>query len=371
MPHRELQLIVDAGGRVQARRENGVEEESELALTPLHRNLISLFDDWLRSDSKNPRITRREELETLGSLLYATLLNGRVGGLFERSVKEATTEDRLRVQLVFGSDDTLPLARIPWEFLYYPDTRATKGFFFLAHPALILARYIPLSTPRPPLRVGRGGLKFLTVLSQPAGERPVMGRPVLDEIRRLCVERGLQQETLEDPTIERFRAALKRVQPHVLHFVGHGQYEQQHREGTIALLGRNGEAVWVTDDTFAEYFRNWVPRLVVLHACEGGHVDLSSNFAGLAPQLIRMKVPAVVAMQYPISNQTGLAFIRSFYDSLGNGEPVDNACHDARQAITLDNPRAYSSRDFGAPVLYMNSRDGKIIISKKAAVPGS
>src|SRR5205823_2530038 len=94
--------------------------------------------------------------------------------------------------------------------------------------------------------------------------------------------------------------------------------------------------------------------------CEGGAVDFDANYAGLAPQLVRAGIQAVVAMQYPISNNAAIIFSRAFYRAMAKGEPVDIAVQTGRYRITTSISKAYDSRVFGIPVLYMRSRDGVI-----------
>jgi CHAT domain-containing protein len=103
-----------------------------------------------------------------------------------------------------------------------------------------------------------------------------------------------------------------------------------------------------------------IPRLVFLHLCESATVDSTANFAGLAPQLIQAGVQAVVAMQYPITNRAAISFSRGFYRELAKGRAVDEAVQEGRWRITMDE-NAQASPSFGAPVLYMRSRDGIIL----------
>jgi hypothetical protein len=353
MAYVELQIIVEGNRRVRARKQGGGEVSGEFRFSPLHKDLIAIFDRWLREK----KISRRQELAGLGSLLYQSLFDDEVGRFFKQSLDSVTGSDRLRLQLVFHQP-AADLAGVSWEFLYYPDRETERGFFLATHPKLVLSRYIPLAVDRPDLGTYEA-LCFLVVVSQPQGVGPVIAPPVVEEIENLSAAHRITVRLLENPAIDEFIEAIEHDQPHILHFMGHGKFEG---EGSIALRQYDeSTAAWVTDSTFAEYFQRFQPRLVVLHACQGGEVDFTNNFSGLAPQLIRMQVPAVVAMQYPISNAAAIRFSRAFYRALTRGEPVDGAVQEGRLQITLGDPNAYSSRDFGTPVLYMNSRDGLIM----------
>ena len=94
-----------------------------------------------------------------------------------------------------------------------------------------------------------------------------------------------------------------------------------------------------------------LPRVVVLHACEGATADFALSYAGLAPQLVRAGVRAVVAMQYPVTNATAIAFSTAFCKQLARRRPLDEAVQECRWLIggqggDLD-PRL-----LGVPVLY-------------------
>jgi len=90
-------------------------------------------------------------------------------------------------------------------------------------------------------------------------------------------------------------------------------------------------------------------------------VDLQANFAGLAPQLIRANVQAVVAMQYPITQLAAMMFSTRFYRQLLRGDPVDHAVQISRWRMSLAvDDKTILLRDFGTPVLYMRSHDGVI-----------
>jgi pyruvate/2-oxoglutarate dehydrogenase complex dihydrolipoamide acyltransferase (E2) component len=78
-------------------------------------------------------------------------------------------------------------------------------------------------------------------------------------------------------------------------------------------------------------------------------------FSGTAATLVRRGIPAVVAMQYQITDEAAIEFSRAFYEALADGWPVDAAVTDARVAVSMD-----SMLEWGTPVLYMRSPDGRL-----------
>ena len=101
--------------------------------------------------------------------------------------------------------------------------------------------------------------------------------------------------------------------------------------------------------------RNQPLRLVVLNACEGARGGKRDIFSSTASILIEQGVPAVLAMQYEISDKAAVEFSRSFYEAIADGWPVDAATSEARMAIRLE---AGNSFEWGTPVLFMRAPDG-------------
>ena len=51
--------------------------------------------------------------------------------------------------------------------------------------------------------------------------------------------------------------------------------------------------------------------------------------------LARWGLPAVLAMQYEITDQAAVEFTRAFYEALSEQQPVDAALASARKAINM------------------------------------
>jgi hypothetical protein len=79
----------------------------------------------------------------------------------------------------------------------------------------------------------------------------------------------------------------------------------------------------------------------VLNACEGARAPADPTrptFAGVATCLVDEGVPAVVAMQFPISDRAASAFGLGLHRALADGEDVARAVVAGRQAIRDDIP---------------------------------
>lgn len=359
MAGRELTIVVQDEHTLSARSDSGREVTAGYSLSPWERDLIRVFQHWLARN----KISEIEELEVLGGLLYRTLFSGEVGSLFEQERNQLQPGDRLRLQLTF-QQAAADMAGYPWEFLYLPDTETRAGTFLAVDPDLVLSRYLPLNAPRERLVPPDPPLRLLLVVSEPKDGTlaPVLSGPVVDAIKRLAQKYPIEVRRLDAPTIDNFLDTIEETKAHVVHFVGHGSYDEVRQRGQIALLDDDEIGVaWVPDKRFADYFRQMraVPRLIFLHNCEGAVNDATAKFSGLAPQLIRADVQAVVAMQYPITNRAAIDFSRAFYRQLARGRPVDDALQAGRGRM-IGSQLYFNNRVFGTPVLYMRGRDGLI-----------
>ena len=160
--------------------------------------------------------------------------------------------------------------------------------------------------------------------------------------------------------------ALAQSRPHLVHFVGHGDYNEREATGRVALVSVDGNAKWVTAEALSGLLRKAKasPRVVVLHSCEGGAVDSSVSFAGTAPQLVRDGVPCVVAMQYTVTPLTATAFAQAFYDALAEGLAVDEAVQRGRWDIAGALASDQDPRLLGIPVVYLQSLNGVLLAAQ-------
>lgn len=145
----------------------------------------------------------------------------------------------------------------------------------------------------------------------------------------------------------------------ILHFSGHGGFADG--QGHIALSDARGNPDWVDGQTLSWLVGNHTSlKLVVLNGCRTGLVSDGLAFRGLAPQLVRRGIPAVVAMQYPLSDEIAGTFARDFYRQLCTGEnvgQVDLAVTHARNMLGVLYP---GDRGWAAPVLYTHALEGTI-----------
>jgi len=326
------------------------------------------FDEWelkdrlqaleialLRSGGTRRRIASPEEhtVQDFGRGLFESLLVGDVRTRYEMSLSEARRQGKgLRLKLRIQPSE---LAVLPWEFLY--DTERDRYPSLSSNTPLV--RYLDLPQPVEPLRVSPP-LRVLGMVTSPLGLDPLdveHEKRLVEEAIRGLRERGLLELTwLEGQTWRHLQRAMRRGPWHIFHFVGHGGFDAATEEGAIALSNDAGHMHLLRATGLAELLDDHYPlRLVFLNSCEGARGSESDAFSSTAATLVRRGVPAVVAMQYEITDRAAIEFSRDFYEALADSLPVDAAVTEARAAVSMD-----SMLEWGTPVLYMHSPDGRI-----------
>src|SRR5262249_12871629 len=105
-------------------------------------------------------------------------------------------------------------------------------------------------------------------------------------------------------------------------------------------------------------------RLVVLNACQTARVDDADPYSGMAQGLIQQEAAAVVAMQFPISDDAAIVFTREFYGAVADGEPLDQAMASARKALLADHSAVWPPPVFfpggGAGGVFARFREPKL-----------
>jgi hypothetical protein len=140
--------------------------------------------------------------------------------------------------------------------------------------------------------------------------------------------------------------------------MGHGGFDTNADEGFLALADEEGDAQLIGATRLARLLADHPPlRLALLNACEGARGSQRDLFASTAATLVRRGLPAVLAMQYEITDEAAVDFAHAFYEALADGQPVDAAVTEARKAVSI---AVNNSFEWGVPVLYMHAPDGML-----------
>ncbi len=316
---------------------------------------IGRFQPEPSEDTHRKRLEQFHAVRRFGGGLYQAVFCEGVGERFRASLDEAAREAAgLRIRLRLA--DAPELTDLPWEFLYDP---SLNRFFCLARETP-LVRYLDLPARVRPLAV-QPPLRVLVVISSPT-DYPRLD--VAQEWQRLdsalleLQEDGrVHLDRLEEATLAALQRRLRRNEYHVFHFVGHGGFDDRTQDGVLIMEDETERGRPVSAQHLGFLLHNHPSlRLAILNACEGGRTSRTDPFAGTAPRLIQQGIPAVIAMQFEITDQAAIALAHEFYGAVADGFPLDAALAEARLAI-LDQS---SGVEWATPVLYMRAASGEV-----------
>jgi CHAT domain/Tetratricopeptide repeat len=356
----------DAGYRVQVLRSpagDGQLAVFDAPFTDLELENFALKVGRFRARTRRVEAAPVAAAKDVGSRLYNAVFADKVRECLRRSIDHAREENaQLRIRLRLS--DCPELANLPWEMLY---DQGDDWFIALSNMTPVV-RYIQLPDPPRALRVALP-LKVLVIRSEPADcpelDLEAEWAHVAEALSGLTDARAIAFTELASPTMADLRRALMRDSFHVLHYMGHGGFDEQNG-GVLLFTDQTGHSVPVTAGDLGVLLRDHTSmRLAVLNACEGARTDPADPFAGVADTLVRRGIPAVVAMQFEFSDDAAIEFAPALYGALAAGLPVDAAVGEARKAVYTVSPLEWAT-----PVLYLRAADGQLFdITQDTAPP--
>jgi len=97
-------------------------------------------------------------------------------------------------------------------------------------------------------------------------------------------------------------------------------------------------------------------RRDVVNSCEGPRTGLTDPYAGTAQTLVQQGVPAVIAMQFEITDQAAIDFSNRFDAAIADSYPVEAATAEARKTVK-NGPNPV---EWATPVFYLRAPDGHL-----------
>jgi formylglycine-generating enzyme required for sulfatase activity len=313
-----------------------------------------LLHDLRYSGSRQTQATTLDP-QAFGARLYAALFPGSIDSLLRRSLDAVERGDEgLRIRLRLN--DVPELADLPWEFLYAPD--------LARFPALSgnspIVRYVEQDRPPTTLETSPP-LTLLALIANPGGEVELLNvEQEWTNLQQALVHAQasgrIHLERLPSPTLAALQDRLRTGPVHMLHFIGHGYFDADANEGGLVLEGEDG-GLLVTAPRLATILHDHDPlRLIFLNACEGARGGRTDPFGGVAQKLVQQGIPAVLAMQFEVSDGAAVTLSREFYEAIADGLPVDAAVAEARKAVYSTG----NDREWGTPVLFSRSPDNRL-----------
>lgn len=305
-----------------------------------------------RSSLDSPQ---RKAAQQLGKFLYQAAFPGEIGELYGRSLDRASARGvRLRLHLKNAPE----LQNLPWEFLYDPD----QGSFLVLSSRTPIVRYPGVPEPIEPEPL-ESPLRVLVAISRAVPERSgeldadrewtQLNDEALEEAQAL----GLVELDRVNASLNEIDSALRKKDYHVFHYIGHSGFDRE-QGGVLWLEGSDGDPQRRPGNDLSQRLADeQTLRLGVFNSCEGALSPAEDPFAGVALSLIQKRLPAVVGMQFEITDPTAIDFSREFYTSIAAGDPVDYAVTRARQHIF---GKREDDVEWGTPVLFLLAEHGRL-----------
>jgi uncharacterized RDD family membrane protein YckC len=308
-----------------------------------------------RPRSSRRRIETEESAQAreFGKGLFDLVFQGRARDALISSLAHAqSVEDRgLRVMLQL--DGAPALRNVPWELLWdRPDFMSISAYT----PVL---RYVDPSQRRPPVEVPHP-LRILGMVSSPGDAAPLDVEGEKEQLESACERlKGsglLEIEWVDEANLSGLLDCLKSgTRYHIFHFMGHGDFDEQAEDGVLLFEGQAGRSQRVPGARLGTIMRDHhTLRLAIINACEGARI--ANDSSGVASSLMESGLPAVIAMQFEISDVAAISFARCFYGSLARGNAIDTALADARLGMFADN----HALEWATPVMFTSVDDGRL-----------
>ena len=308
-------------------------EATELIQLPFTQSEVSDIYDGLQPGSTSYEV-RGRYLKEVGRKLFEALFSGQVGAQFTRSLDKVGAAQNSGLRIRLRIDPQLGASGFPWEAMWSPNL---NNFLNLS-PRTPIIRHVELPVSRQPLLVTLP-LRILVIVSAPKDVPFLDGDnewSKLDKALEELQNRGLVKlDRLRTADIGQLDSAVDAIQPHVIHFIGHGEIDEKEAAPCLLFEAPNGDSVKVYGEELAVVFQECNSlRLAVLNSCLGGAPSGNEFYASsMASVLISGGLPAVVAMQDAISDPSATVFAEDLYTALSRGEPVEAAVAAGRRRI--------------------------------------
>lgn len=297
-------------------------------------------------------VAEQHDIREFGKQLYKALFQGSIENRLMHSISLIKNDkENLRIRLRLDAPE---ISRLPWEYMY-SDSLPT-GFVALNRD-ISITRYIPFASFSNPATEFRAPLRILVAIASPKNY-PMLNierekKSIKKSLSILTHLRQVKISFFENATFKRLANEIEYGNYHVLHFIGHGAFDKKKGEGLLLLEDDNSFSNAIGAETIGLILNESSIRMAVLNCCEGAMASGENLFFGIAQKLVRVGVPAVVAMQHSIIDDTAIIFSREFYSSFIFHFSIDKAVSDARFAILKE--FGLDRQDWGTPVLFLRA----------------
>ncbi len=275
-------------------------------------------------------------LKEWGLYLFESIFTGQVRAEFLKRVSDGTN-----YRMLWELDDRMTI--LPLEVLFIPAPIRRHLALTWKYSLVRRISNVPQSSK---VQLPQA-LRILAVFANPV-DTPPLNIEEEEQILRRALGDGIQNRQIQlkvlgssnadsrhFASLENLQNQLQIFQPHLLHFVGHGAYEEG--QGSLILEDENRRGDPQPAEHIATILADSQIKLAILNACDTGVASQNDIITGAAGALINAGIPAVIATMRAVLDRTALLFTRNFYSSLSNGYDLERAIVEARKALSVEN----------------------------------
>jgi hypothetical protein len=291
-----------------------------------------------------------DDMRKCGEQLYDALFAGDVRASLVSNCDWARQQaDPCGVRIRLHLDDAPELADLPWEYLY----DSHRQTFLVLRDFTPIVRHLKQPDPvvLPPLKPPINMLVMISNGGPPLEVEREWNR-IQERLATLQERKLLSLTRVPAATVASLQECLILGGPyHIFHFIGHGGFRPDTRQPALGL-----DDGYLAADGLTTHLDPSSLRLVVLNSCDGARAGESDPFSALSHQLVKIGIPAVVAMQFKITDRAAIDFAGGLYGAIASNLSIEASVTKGRIAIYgKDNPT-----EWGTPVLFTRGKDGRL-----------
>ena len=318
-----------------------------------------------------------------GTSLYKKLFEGEIIELFTECFSTLKEEEGVRITLKFDLEEKTSeyLFSLPWELL-------KKEKFYNLSTKTPIVRHVEVTSRSPNSLEFGDTIRVLILAANPEGTDQLNLDVEIDNMLKTLVSKTADSskkftyKLISNAQKKDLKNYLKDEKVFdIIHFLGHGIYDADRNEGALIFEDENKQP----DLCYTGNIENWaadndVLKLFFLNACETALTGKSGDalkeddephepYSGVAPTLVKAGVPAVLAMQRPITDRAAITFSKFFYEKLvefhtGDAELSLEACvTEARNEVQDQNTEP---PEWATPVLFLRTPAQKVDSEEKS-----
>ncbi|WP_372366320.1 CHAT domain-containing protein [Candidatus Uabimicrobium sp. HlEnr_7] len=178
----------------------------------------------------NLSLLTKKELQLHSENLSSIIFNKKINNFLDSYYQEHKLPE---IQFVLENSE---LGKLPWELL-----RASKESYYFAHKSSITRKIMYSNQTSASIRNGNDTIKILYILARPDNKKFLQlqeARKTFEELNYLSKQSLIQLEILRPPTYKEFIKQVSEKDYHIIHFDGHGEWDDGVQQSTLCFESR-------------------------------------------------------------------------------------------------------------------------------------